>query len=30
MKKAMLARSVPGLVAFLQAHSQASLQMVLQ
>jgi hypothetical protein len=26
----MLARPVPGLAAFLQAHSQASLQMALQ
>jgi hypothetical protein len=29
-KKAMLARPVPGLAAFLQAHFQASLKMVLQ
>jgi hypothetical protein len=30
MKKAMLARPVPGLAAFLQAHFQASLKMVHQ
>jgi hypothetical protein len=29
-EKAMLARPVPGLAAFLQAHLQASLQMALQ
>jgi hypothetical protein len=30
MQKAMLARPVPGLAAFLQAHFRASLQIVLQ
>jgi len=30
MKKAMLARPVPGLAAFLQVHFQASLKMALQ
>ena len=30
MKKPMLARPVPGLAAFLQAHFQASLKMALQ
>jgi hypothetical protein len=30
IKKVMLARPVPGLAAFLQAHFQASLQMALQ
>jgi hypothetical protein len=29
-KKAMLARPVPGLTAFFQAHFQASLKIVLQ